>query len=189
MFILETQRLFLRRFVREDLDELYRLVYADPTVKDTWSGVVGTPAEIKERFAHEYIVPAGDFGLRAVGLKVTGNLVGLMGFQRHDPGEGQEIYYLLSEDAPDRRVGFDPNYIEAELTYALGREHWKHGYVTEMGRALIRYGFEQLGLGRIIQGVLAHNTNSVRVMERLGFRVEKGLHPGQVVGVLDDYAR
>jgi RimJ/RimL family protein N-acetyltransferase len=54
---------------------------------------------------------------------------------------------------------------------------------------MIAYGFETLGLGRIIQGVRAANRNSVALMRRLGFRIEKGLYPGQVVGILDDYPR
>lgn len=187
MYILETERLILRCFTIDDLDEIYRLVYADPTVKDGWSGVTGTPDEIKKRFATRYILPKGDFGLRAVVLKDAGNLIGLMGFQRHEPEEGEDIGYLCSENEPDRRVGFDPNFIEAELTYALGRAYWKKGYATEMGKAMIAYGFEELGIGRIIQGVRSENTNSVGLMLRLGFRIEKGLCPGQVVGILDNY--
>ena len=187
MHILETERLILRRFTLGDLDRIYALVYADPVVRQAWSGVAGTPAEIKQRFARKHILSADAFGLRAVALKETGALIGLMGFQRHAPGEGQQIYYLLSENEPDRRVGFDPSYLEAELTYALGRAFWKRGYATEMGRAMVVYGFEQLGLGRIIQGVRAENLNSVRLMQRLGFRLETGAHPGQVVGILDDY--
>jgi RimJ/RimL family protein N-acetyltransferase len=184
--ILETERLILRRFAIDDLDEIYRLVYADPTVKDGWSGVVGTPTEIKKRFAAKHILRAGDFGFRAVVLKDTGSLIGLMGFQRHEPEDADGIYFL-SENEPDRRVGFAPDFVEVELTYALGRAHWKQGYATEMGKAMIVYGFEKLGIGRIIQGVRSENPNSVNLMRRLGFRVEEGLYPGEVVGVLDNY--
>ena len=183
MYILETKRLILRRFMMEDLDEIYRLVYADPSVKDTWSGAVGTPDEIKKRFATEYILPEDDFVLRAVVLKDTGNLIGLMGFQRY--GLGEDISYLLTETEPDRRVGVDPNFIEVELTYALGRAYWKKGYAAEMGESMIAYGFEELGIGRIIQGVLSENLNSINLMQRLGFRIEKGLNSRQIVGVLD----
>lgn len=187
VYILETERLFLRRFTLDDLNEIYRLVYADSAVKDAWSGVTGRPDDIKKRFVTKAILPESDFVLRALVLKGAGELIGLMGFQRHEPGEGQDIYYLLSENEPGRRVGFDPSFIEVELTYALGRAYWKKGYATEMGKAMIVYGFETLGIGRIIQGVRSENLNSVNLMYRLGFRVEKGLHPGYVVGVLDDY--
>jgi RimJ/RimL family protein N-acetyltransferase len=54
-----------------------------------------------------------------------------------------------------------------------------------MGQALIAYGFASLGIGRIIQGVLAYNANSIELMRRLGFRVEPGLYSEDVVGVLD----
>ena len=56
-----------------------------------------------------------------------------------------------------------------------------------MGKALIEYGFEKMSIGRIIQGVLSHNLNSVNLMKRLGFRIEKGLYPNQIVGILDNY--
>jgi RimJ/RimL family protein N-acetyltransferase len=112
-----------------------------------------------------------------------------MGFQRHDPGEGETIGFLLSEDEPNRKVGFDPNFIEVELTYALGRAYWKQGYATEMGKAMVQYGFEKIGIGRIIQGVRSHNLNSINLMRRLGFRIENCIYPGGVVGVLDNGQR
>ena len=67
----------------------------------------------------------------------------------------------------------------------LGRAYWKKGYAAEMGESMIAYGFEELGIGRIIQGVLSENLNSINLMQRLGFRIEKGLNSRQIVGVLD----
>ena len=67
----------------------------------------------------------------------------------------------------------------------MGRAYWKQGYATEMGRALVAYGFDKLGIGRIIQGVRRGNPNSVNLMRRLGFRIENGLDPGEVVGILE----
>jgi len=185
--ILETERLILRRFMMDDLDKIYDLVYADPVVKNAWSGRKGTSEEIKQGFAKDHIQPEGEFGFRAIVLKEEDRIVGLMGFQRHNPSEGEAIGFLLSEDEPDRRVGFDPNFIEAELTYALGRAYWKKGYATEMGKAMVQYGFEKIGIRRIIQGVRSHNLNSINLMRRLGFRIEECIYPGGVVGVLEDY--
>lgn len=102
---------------------------------------------------------------------------------------GKPISLFLQDESEvdaNRRVEFDPAYPEAELTYALGRDYWQQGYANEMGKALIAYGFAQLGLGRIIQGVLADNDNTINLMRRLGFRIEKGLRPSQVVGILDN---
>lgn len=185
MFILETPRLILRDFEMDDLDALYDLVYADPRVKDTWSRAPGTPEMVKKKFAENYIQPQSRWGLKAILLKPTATLIGLMGFQVYEPSPAEEIPYLLTASAPQRTVNFDPNCLEVELTYALGHAYWKQGYATEMGRALIAYGFASMGIGRIIQGVLAYNANSIELMRRLGFQVEPGLHSEDVVGVLD----
>ena len=182
--ILETERLILRNIQIHDLDVLYELLFADLEVKSTWSGRTGTAEEIKSSFAEEHIsVAQSEFGLKAVVLKSENTFIGLMGFQTHTADE--DAYYLRSEDEPQRKVGLDPNFIEAELTYAMGRPYWKHGYASEMGSAMVAYGFERLGIGQIIQGVLAHNANSINLMKRLGFRLEKGIS-GNVVGVLDN---
>lgn len=187
MTILETKRLTLRRFTLADLDELYDLVYADGTVKSTWSGRTGTPDEIKAGFAREHIEPVGDFGFRAIVRKSGSQLLGLMGYQQHLPDE--DISYLLSKESPNRTISSNPDFIEVELTYALGQAYWKQGYATEMGLALVRYGFEQMKIKRIIQGVLGDNHHSINLMRRLGFRIEKQLKADGVVGVLDDFEK
>ena len=184
---LETERLILGDFEEDDIEEIYRLLFADEEVKKGWSGRKGTAEEIQEDFRRDHFYPEDNFGLRALVLKQEGDLIGLMGYQRHDPGEGESIWYLLSKNEPDRKVGFDPDYIEAELTYALGRPYWKKGYAIEMGRAMIEFGFEKLRIGRIIQGVRSWNSNSINLMKRLGFRIEECLDPEGVVGILDDY--
>ncbi len=76
MVILETPRLILSEFCMDDLEELYNLIYADPEVKDTWSGVTGTPEEIKNRFAERYIDKDSVFGFKALVIKQTNTLIG-----------------------------------------------------------------------------------------------------------------
>ena len=39
-------------------------------------------------------------------------------------------------------------------------------------RAIVRFGFEQLGLNRIYARIIADNHESVRLLERLGFQRE-----------------
>lgn len=184
MIILETDRLILRDFEPNALDAIYILVYADRQVKDTWSGASGTTEEIKQRFADLTIRFTSRFGYKALVEKQTNTLVGLMGYQAHERAQGDEIDYLLSEETPHRTVNYDPDCLEVELTYALGRAYWKKGYATEMGKAMIAYGFQTFGIGRIIQGTLAQNENSIGLMRRLGFSIEHGLRSGTIVGIL-----
>lgn len=59
-----------------------------------------------------------------------------------------------------------------ELGWVLHKDYWKQGYGTELGGELIRYGFEDLKLGRIQAPCAAVNYGSYRVMERNGMRRE-----------------
>lgn len=59
-----------------------------------------------------------------------------------------------------------------ELGWILHKDFWKQGYGTEACGELIRYGFEELGLRRIVAPCAAVNYGSYRVMERNGMRRE-----------------
>ncbi len=54
-----------------------------------------------------------------------------------------------------------------EIGWILLPEYRGKGYVTEMGKAFLQYGFETLGLQKIIANCDARNEKSRRVMERL----------------------
>jgi RimJ/RimL family protein N-acetyltransferase len=56
----------------------------------------------------------------------------------------------------------------AELGYWLAYDAWGHGYATEAAHAMIALGFGELRLARIYAQVLAGNTASQRVLEKLG---------------------
>lgn len=85
------------------------------------------------------------FGLWAISPKAWGELIGFCGFW--SSGE-------------DGRVG--------ELLYGIATPYWGEGLATEAARALIRYGFEEIGLDRIIAGADTENAASLRVMEKAG---------------------
>ena len=73
----------------------------------------------------------------------------------------------------------------AEIGWILLPEHRGNGYVTEMGRELLRVGFESLGAERIIAHCDARNAPSYRVMKRLGMRLEHiapGARPAKAPG-------
>jgi RimJ/RimL family protein N-acetyltransferase len=176
MFPLETERLILRPFHEEDVERLYQLVYADREVREAWSGYKGSLDAFRQRFETDPVFHADDgFGYLAVILKAEQLLIGLMGFQRYQSGE--DTSFMVMED-PNDGVGHNPALTEVELTYALGRDYWGHGYATEAGRALIVFGFRQLGIDRIVNAVIDHEKHhSRRLMERLGFRIVRNLNP------------
>jgi len=69
----------------------------------------------------------------------------------------------------------EPEHRRAELGYWIGVPFWGRGYATEAARAIIAFGFEQLGLNRIHASHLTRNPASGRVMLKAGMRFE-GCH-------------
>ena len=61
---------------------------------------------------------------------------------------------------------------EANIGYELDSQFWGKGYATEAARAILRFGFEELGMHRIYACTLAVNKGSARVLEKLGMRLE-----------------
>lgn len=61
---------------------------------------------------------------------------------------------------------------EADIGYELSPKHWGHDYATEAARAMVGFGFAELGLHRISSWCIADNVPSARVLERLGFTQE-----------------
>ncbi len=62
---------------------------------------------------------------------------------------------------------------EVELGYGVLPEYWGKGIATELGKEIVRIGFEELGLNSIACFALPENKASIRVMEKLGFVYEK----------------
>lgn len=150
--VLETERLILRLLTMDDLDDLYRL-YRDPEIRQYFpEGVLGY-AETKEELEWIIKVYYGKygFGLWATIHKETGEFIGRCG--------------LLPWSIEGRQ--------EVEVAYLLAKEYWGQGLATEAAGAIVRYGFEQLGMERIICLPEPENEASRRVAEKVGMALER----------------
>lgn len=58
---------------------------------------------------------------------------------------------------------------EVELGYRIGRAHWGKGYASEIARASAQYGFESLGLEKLVAVTHHDNLASRRVLIKAGF--------------------
>jgi RimJ/RimL family protein N-acetyltransferase len=58
----------------------------------------------------------------------------------------------------------------ADLGYRLLRRYWRRGLASEGARELVRYGFDDVGLDRIIAQTMEVNAPSRAVLERVGLR-------------------
>lgn len=61
---------------------------------------------------------------------------------------------------------------EADVGYGIHRSYWNQGYGTEALRALLEFGFGELGLSRIVAEVVAANARSIRVLQKAGMKPE-----------------
>jgi len=67
------------------------------------------------------------------------------------------------------RIGYEAHFTPAvEVGWRLAREFWGQGYAPEAAEAALHFGFDALRLGEIVANTVLANTNSQRVMRKLG---------------------
>jgi [ribosomal protein S5]-alanine N-acetyltransferase len=178
---LDTDRLLLRPFRDTDAG-IHRLVFADPEVCRYYCRQTRTEDETREWLVHRrWQVRSDDnLGFLAVVRRCDEQLLGLVALQMF------LAYDLRFEDDPDEPC----SPIIVELSYAFGREYRGQGYATEACRAVIDYGFGDMGIARLTNAVDPENTSSVALCERLGFRKMRNVRHGHEgwVWVLDNPA-
>lgn len=152
--LLETERLVLRQFMEDDAENLFELD-SDPEVmrflnggKPTPRGVIET--DILPRFVC-YDERCPGFGFWAAIDKASGDFVGW--------------FSLRPVDKADPR--------EASLGFRLRKEAWGRGYATEGVRALMRMGFAEWGVERVVGTTNQDNVASRRVMEKAGMTLSR----------------
>lgn len=57
-----------------------------------------------------------------------------------------------------------------EIGWRFRRDAWGQGFATEAAAAILRHGFETLGLDEIVAVVYLQNVRSIGVMEKLGLK-------------------
>ncbi|HET8842752.1 MAG TPA: GNAT family N-acetyltransferase [Ktedonobacteraceae bacterium] len=152
---LETARLVLRRFTATDVDHLVDLD-SDPEVMRYLNGGRPTPREIIQHVILpaflSYYEPNSGLGVFAAIEKGSGEFLGWFGFRPKDAVHPNDV-------VPPGEVA---------LGYRLRRIAWGQGYATEGARALIRKGFTELGVQRVVATIPRDNLASRRVMEKAG---------------------
>ncbi|MCO6511581.1 MAG: GNAT family N-acetyltransferase [Aridibacter famidurans] len=68
---------------------------------------------------------------------------------------------------------------EWEIGYILEREEWGKGFATEAARALVLFGFEELGLNTVFATVDEDNDASIRVLAKAGLAFRRYDHDEQ----------
>ena len=147
-----TARLTLRLYEIGDFDALYAMFGREDVCRYLpWGPMTLDQARAKlaQRLRQTRLVADGDAIVLAAIEASTGLHVG---------------EFMLRLTNAESRQG--------EIGWSLHPSAHGRGLATEGARAMLRLGFEELGLHRIIAGTDPRNAASIKVMERLGMRRE-----------------
>jgi RimJ/RimL family protein N-acetyltransferase len=158
---IRTPRLILRPFAESDLDDLHamqsrpevaRYLYWEPRDREQ---VRQALLSMVRGWA---LTAEGDVLALAVVLPDTGTVIGDV---------------ILRWTSVEHRQG--------EVGYVFHPRYGGRGFATEAATAVLRLGFDDLRLHRIIGRIDSRNTASARVLERLGMRREAHFIQNEVV--------
>jgi ribosomal-protein-alanine N-acetyltransferase len=143
--LFRTERLLVRRLVTGDLDAMHA-VYGDVEAMRFVGDAEPLAREVClhwiEVTQHNYATHG--YGMSALVLAATGEVVGFCGLVH--PGSQEQ----------------------AELKYALRREHWGAGLATEAARGMLAHGAAEHGLDRVIATVAPAHAASQHVLTKAG---------------------
>jgi ribosomal-protein-alanine N-acetyltransferase len=148
--VIETERLILRLFEMDDAPEVQLLANDSGIASTTSEGEIPEAGKeeqwIKirqERFGR------GESIEFAIVHREMGVLIGAIGLG---------VEYKKDESM--------------QMGYWVGKQYWNRGYCTEAAQAVLRYGFEVLGLHRIYSRHFTRNPASGRVLQKIGMKHE-----------------
>ncbi len=147
----ETDRLYLRQRTSADAEDIF--TYARLPEVSVPAGFPAVETLADELYYIEHIYPSNlakenipsGYGIT---LKGTDKVIGSIDFPHRHGDKTLEIGYLLHPD------------------------YWGQGIVPEAGRAMLKVGFELLGLDKIILICYEYNKQSQAVARKLGFTLE-----------------
>lgn len=149
---LETPRLILRRFTREDAQAMYDNWASDAEVTRFLTWPTHTDVSVAEAVLAQW-----------------------------EASYGQDAYYqwaIVPKDGSDAPIGAiavvscDDRVQKAELGYCLGRAWWRQGIMTEAARAVIGFLFDEVGVQRVEARHDPRNPHSGAVMRKCGMTFE-----------------
>ena len=145
---LKTDRLTLRPWRQEDLDDLYE--YASVDGVGQMAGWL--PHESKEKT--QMILDNFINGKKTFALELDGKVIGSLGIETYDP----EKHPALA-DLQGRSIG-----------YVLSKDYWGRGFMPEAVKAVQKYLFEDVGLDFLLISHFVWNGQSRRVIQKCGFQ-------------------
>ncbi len=148
MINIYTERLYMRPILwEEDAQHLYDLNQDPDVIKYTGDPPFQSIEETKQFYKNYKQYEKYKLGRFSTFIKEDMTFIGWCGLKQED------------------------GYID--LGYRFLKKYWGKGYATESSKASLKYGFEELGLNRIVAHALKANPASIQVMKKVGMCYEK----------------
>lgn len=150
--IIETDRLILRPFTKEDSSPMFTNWACDKEVTKFLTWPAHSSKEISEMILADWTA------------------------QYSNPDYYQ--WAVVPKDNQNEPVGsisvvsMDPQIQKAEIGYCIGRNWWHQGYTSEALQAVIDYLFASEGFNRVESRHDPNNPNSGKVMAKCGMKYE-----------------
>jgi RimJ/RimL family protein N-acetyltransferase len=146
--LLETERLFLRKFTLEDADFVLKILNEPAFIRFIGDRHVRTTEDarryIQERVIYSY--ERNGFAMFRVALKEDDTPIGMCGLVRRDTLE------------------------DVDIGFAFLEHYWSKGYASESARAVMEYAQNKLRIPRVVGIVDPANAGSICVLEKLGLQ-------------------
>jgi ribosomal-protein-alanine N-acetyltransferase len=152
--ILETERLYFRPHILADL-EAFCAMEADPDFRRHVGGSPRPRDQSEQRFMNSLKPVIDNLSMWATIYKPENKYIGRCGIYPHFNYNGQPI----------------PG--EAALGLYIDKAYWGRGLATEAGLAFVEFGFNSLKINKIVTVIDTRNDASVRVIEKLGFKLDQ----------------
>lgn len=148
---IETDRLILRRFLREDAEAMYRNWASDPEVTKYLTWPAHESLEVSQWVVDDWIshYTESDYYQWAIVPKEAGEPIGSIAV-----------------------VGHDDRMAKVEIGYCIGKNWWHRGYMSEALKAVIGFFFDEVGMNRVESRHDPRNPNSGAVMRKCGMKYE-----------------
>jgi len=153
LFILETERLYLRHLVRDDAEFILRLLN-----EPSWLEFIGDKSVNNLNEAKKYIELSAitmyqqfGFGLFLVASNQNDIPLGLCGLMKRD------------------------NLEHADLGYAFLPEFWQQGFATEAVSSVLEYAKHEHQLTKLLALTKSSNISSIKLLNKVNFQFDRDL--------------
>ena len=147
--LLETDSLIIEYFNTNDISD-WAKIESDANVRRFVDGKVlsfeGARKYVEMNIRHYEKIGYGRYAVR---LKENRNLIGMCGFLKENYG--------------------------IDFGYRYSKISWGKGFGFEAAKVVLNYGFSELGLNTVVGLTAEENCGSIKILEKLGFKLKEKL--------------